>query len=286
MKEKSRGVGYHGNRQFNGKELPDDIEIKLVDSLSEVGGPINGLEAKALVPNCLIETMNGEALPCVWYLNNPASRGERVSFAYNGVNEENEPTKYSFEPAGWVFIDGAWLPMVLRLLRVIDLREMDLNDEYFNKVIYASGDERKTAGEMSSGKAAYVMASLGAAGNTFNIAYLLTDPGGNLLPSPAKDKWLVQDLSDIGFGGVCGAGERVYGAGCYFGGMWVCANRGGARKTNEAVCKPKDYSSQYFWAVADGYVYNSKGGGSIKAGRVKLLNEEQISGIPGWVKFV
>lgn len=165
---------------------------------------------------------------------------------------------------------------------------MSLSSEFFEKVIYAAGSNKYGASKLSTKKASYALTSLGAAGNTFNIAYLLADAHGNLLPSPAKDKWLVEDVSYVGYNVVCGVADRVYGAGCYFGGMWVCASRAGARKVDSAVCQTKNppYITQHFWAVADQYVYNSKGGGSIKAGRMKLINEEESVSIPSWVKFI
>jgi len=57
---------------------------------------------------------------------------------------------------------------------------------------------------------------------------------------------------------------------------------------DEAVCKVKSppWPTRYFWAVIDDVVFNAEKGGSIKAGRIKLLNEDQKQNIPDWVHFI
>lgn len=273
----------HKERGFDNQELPESIDINIVKALKDVGGSRNGLPKSELFPNCQIETFDGNFLPAIWYPHSKIANVDRQAFSYDGVDFNGKDKKYSFLPSGWVLMENNWLPLVIRLLRVIGSDELKQIPDLLKRVSYYGSGLKVDEAAVRNGSAK-LLTSLGAATNPYYVAYFNTDKYGNLLPSATINNWLVLDTENVGYK-VCGVGERVYGPGCYFGGFWACANRGSARKVDEAVCKVKNppWSTRYFWAVIDDVVFNAKKGGSIKAGRIRILNEDQKQNIPDWV---
>lgn len=274
----------HKERMFDNQELPKKVEVNIVKSLESVGGSINGLCKSKLTPNCRIETFDGDVFPSVWYPHTGIPKSQRYAVRYESLDFKGNKTEYSFIPSGWILTENRWLPLVTRLLRVVGAKELEEVPNLLNRVTYDGKSLDVNELEIKNGNVK-LLTSLGAADNPFFITYLSSDKNGNLLPSVTKNNWLILDTKSIGYKS-CGVGERVYGPGCYFGGSWSCADRGSAKKVDTAVCKIKNppWPTRYFWATIDDIVFNAGEGGSIKSGRIKLLNEDQNQKIPDWVK--
>jgi hypothetical protein len=271
---------------FDRQPLPDTIDVRIFETLENVGGAINGLQESELVPNCVIKTFEGNCLSAVWYPHTRILKSERRCLKYRSVDFKGNPKEYSLLPSGWVLTENHWFPLVTRLLRVIGAKEIRETPDLLSRVSYDGHDLDVGEASIMDGRIK-LLTSLGAADNPFYIVYLNTNESGDLLPSTTKDNWLVLDTKNVGYK-ACGVGEKVYGPGCYFGGSWACADRGSARKVDEAVCKVKNppWPTRYFWAVIDDVVFNAGEGSSIKTGRIKILNEDQKQNIPDWVQFL
>lgn len=274
----------HHERMFDNQELPKKIDVNIIKTLENVGGPVNGFQESELTPNCVIRTFDGEFLPAVWYPRTGIPKSERKSLRYKSVDFEGKPKDYSILPSGWVLIENRWLPLITRLLRVIGDKELQESPGLLKRVSYCGVNVVSEESIMNGD--AKLLTSLGAAENPYFIAYLTISNEGVLLDSATKNNWLVLDTKNVGYK-ACGIGQRVYGPGCYFGGFWACADKGSAKKVDHIVCKTKNppWATKYFWGVVDDVVYNAGEGSSIKAGRIKLLNEDQPQDIPDWVRF-
>jgi len=271
---------------FDNQELPETVDVNIVKELKDIGGSINGLPESELSPTCQIETFDGSLLPAVWYPHSKIAKADRQDLSYDSVDFFGNKKEYSFVPSGWVLMEKRWLPLVTRLLRIISSDDLEQMPDLFERVSYFGNNFKIDKESVRSGNVK-LLTSIGAADNHYYVTYLITDKNGSLLPSATMDNWLILDTKSVGYKS-CGIGERVYGPGCYFGGFWACADRGSARKVDEAVCKVKTppWPTRYFWAVIDDVVFNAEKGGSIKAGRIKLLNEDQKQNIPDWVHFI
>jgi hypothetical protein len=271
---------------FGNQEPPETVDINIVGSLKEVGGNISGLSESEISPNCHIKTLGGDLLPAIWYPHSRIAKAERKAVSYDSVDFKGKDQKYSFLPSGWVFIENNWSPLVTRLLRVIGSDELAQTPDLLKRVSYHGSDLRVDE-ESIRNDGVKLLTSLGAASNPYYVVYLNTDKNGNLLLSETLNNWLVLDTKNVGYR-PDGVGERIYGNALYFGGFWSCADRGSARKVDTAVCKVKNppWPTRYFWAVIDDIVFNAEKGGSIKAGRIKILNEDQNQKIPDWVQPV
>jgi hypothetical protein len=276
----------HHERMFDNQPLPETIDVNIVKDLKDIGGSINGLPESELFPNCQIKTFDGDFLPAVWYPHTKIAIKERRSFSYDGVDYYGNDKKYSFLPSAWVLTENNWLPLVTRLLRIIGSDELKQAPDIFERVSYFGGGSKVDRESIMNGDVV-LLTSLGAAENPYYITYLSTDKDGNLLPSATMNNWLILDTKSVGYK-PCGIGKRVYGSGCYFGGFWTCGDRGSARNVDGSVCKVKNppWPTRYFYAVIDDVVFNAGGGSSIKAGRIKILNEDQKQNIPDWVQLV
>lgn len=268
---------------FDNQELPKIVDMNVLKSLESVGGSKNGLSGSELSPNCQITIFDKSVMSAIWYPHTGIPKTQRHSFEYKGIDYNGNKKNYSFVPSGWVFTENRWFPLVTRLLRIIGTKELEERPDLLKRVTYDGQPLDINESDLRDGKIK-LLTSLGAAENPFFIAYLNTDKKGNILPSATKNNWLVLDTKSVGYKS-CGVGERVYGPGCYFGGSWACADRGSAKKVDVAVCKVKTppWPTRYFWAIVDDVVFNAGGGGSVKAGRIKILNEDQNKKIPSWV---
>lgn len=268
---------------FDNQELPKIVDVNISKSLDGIGGSKNGLSETELSSNCRVDTFDESELPAVWYPHTGISKSQRCSFEYEGVDFNGNEKKYSFIPSGWVFTENRWFPLVTRLLRIIGAKELEEKPNLLDRVTYNGQPLDINESDVRNGKIR-LLTSLGAAENPFFVVYLNIDKRGNILPSATKNNWLVIDTKSVGYKS-CGVGERVYGPGCYFGGSWACADRGSAKKVDTSVCKTKtpSWPTKHFWAIVDDVVFNAKEGGSIKAGRIKILNEDQNQKIPNWV---
>lgn len=251
--------GEHKKRIFDNQPLPKTIGIDLAGNLSKMGGAVNSLPKDCVSPNTEIKTINKETLPAVWYPHSGVSVIDRKILTYDGVDKFGSPKTNEVRPSGWILTEGAWLPLVVRVLRVLTEDEIKKAPNIFKRVEYFQNDKQV---EFRKNKKD-TLTSLGAADNEFFVDY-----------SATMGKWLVLDQKNVGYK-ACGVGIRVYGAGCYFGGFWTCANISSAKGVDKTVCKTKNppWPTKYFLAVIDDLVYNAGVGESIKSGRIKLLKE-------------
>lgn len=252
----------HKDRVFDNQELPASVSVDLVNSLEEIGGTKNSLPENEIRPNTEIASFNGIRMPAVWYPHSSIPKKERRYLNYNGLNEFGEPKEYSILPSGWILAEkGVWLPLVIRLVRIMKVSDIGKVPDLLGRVHYTQSGRDINTENLDNKRS--IFTSLGAAGNDFIVDY-----------SRTISKWLVMDTKNVGYKS-CGIGKRVYGAGCYFGGFWTCADRASAKKVDDTVCKTKNppWPAKYFLAAIDDLIYNAGLGSSIKSGRIKLISK-------------